>query len=180
MASYYVVLLFNMKKLVLLKSQYKNLFIKLRYDQNKFFFSFKGPLGFSKLSYGSLSSFSVFGSKKISRSFFSFLKQECLGVSYGFYVNMYLHGVGYRVWAYKNKLLFKIGYNHLIKFTLPYTIKAFYFKAKFLLFGVSKEELNRVSSRLVLLKKPDSYKGKGFRFFGKEFKLKETKDAKKK
>jgi hypothetical protein len=169
-----------MKKLVLLKSQYKNLIIELKFDHNKFFFHFIGPLGFSSLCYGSLFSFSVFGSKKTSCSFFSFLKQECLGVSYGFYVNMYLHGVGYRVWAYKNKLLFKIGYNHLVKFTLPNTIKVFYFKAKFLLFGVSKEELNRIANRLVLLKKPDSYKGKGFRFFNREFKLKETKDAKKK
>lgn len=172
------------KKIKLLKSQYSGLSLKEEKSKNKFSFLLSGKLGESTLSYGSISDpkkkTGVFGSKRAAQSFFSFLKQECFGVSYGFYVNMYLQGVGYRVWSYKKKLLFKIGYNHLIKFELPSTMQVYSKKYRFLLFGIHKQEVNSIAKRLFWLKVPDSYKGKGMRYANLFLKLKETKDAKKK
>jgi large subunit ribosomal protein L6 len=53
-------------------------------------------------------------------------------------------------------------------------------KSRFLLFGVKKEEVYRIAKRIVELRVPDSYKGKGVRYVNQFLKLKETKDAKKK
>jgi large subunit ribosomal protein L6 len=159
------------RELKLLKSQYKGLKVKMEKREIRV----KGNLGESKFNY-----WGYLGSKSAAGSFFSFLNQECIGVTYGFYVRMYLHGIGYKVWAGRSSLLFKLGYNHLIKFRLPKSMWAYGRKSRFLLFGVKKEEVYRIAKRIVELRVPDSYKGKGVRYVNQFLKLKETKDAKKK
>lgn len=158
-------------ELKLLKSQYKGLEVSATKEGIRI----KGKLGESLLK----GSFHI-GSKSRAGSFFSFLRQECIGVTHGFYVKLYLHGIGYKVWTDGERLLFKIGYNHLIKFQLPEGMRAYSKKSRFVLFGISKEEVNRIAKRIVWLRVPDSYKGKGIRYSDQFLKLKETKDAKKK
>jgi len=166
-----------MRKLIIRKEQYPGLELQMG-D----FFIIKGKLGEKKLIYkGGKESekWFVFGSKKVVRSFGSFLTEACEGVSYGFAKKMYLHGIGYRVWTNRKQLLFQIGYNHLIKFSLPETMSAFAKKNRFVLFGLGKREVNQIAQRLVWLKVPDSYKGKGVRYEHVFFFLKKSKDAKK-
>jgi len=159
------------RELKLLKSQYKDLKIK----EEKEGLKIKGKLGESCLK-----GFSYIGSKSVAGSYFSFLRQECIGLTYGYYTKMYLHGIGYKVWTDGKRLLFKLGYNHLIKFKLPENMKAYSKKSHFVLFGINKEEVNRIAQRIVWLRVPDVYKGKGVRYSDQFLKLKETKDAKKK
>jgi large subunit ribosomal protein L6 len=158
------------KKLRLLKSQYDELNVELKKGKIKI----KGLLGEGELENRV--------TRKGAGSFFSFLQQECIGVSFGFFVSMYLHGIGYKVWCSKDrkKLLFKLGYNHLIKFKLSSTMQVYTRKSRFVLFGMDKQEVNIIANRIMYLRKPDSYKGKGIRYTDKILALKETKDAKKK
>lgn len=168
-------------KYLLRKAQYNGLSLELKKKKSDFRFELKGKLGEGKLEYGGYPSqkWCVFGSKKFARSFIAFLKERCEGYSYGFYKRMYLQGIGYRVWTKGRRLLFQIGYNHLIKFSLPEGMYAYGKKYRFVLFGLSKEEVNRMAQRLIWLRVPDSYKGKGVRYEEKFFVLKKSKDAKK-
>lgn len=159
------------RELKLLKSQYNGLEIELEEEVLKI----KGKFGESYLK-----GFSFIGSKSRAGSYFSFLREECIGLTNGFYIKLFLHGIGYKVWTDGKNLLLKLGYNHLIKFKLPEGIKAYSKKSQFVLFGVNKKDLHCIAQRIVSLRVPDVYKGKGVRYSEQFIKLKETKDAKKK
>lgn len=168
-------------KYLIRKGQYEGLKIQRKKEGSKMVFYLKGKLGEGMVFYqvDRSKNWDVFGSKKVARSFFSFLKENCEGLSYGFYKRMYLQGIGYRVWTKGRKLLFQLGYNHLIKFTLPEGMYAYGRKYRFVLFGLSKREVNQMAQRLVWLRVPDAYKGKGVRYEDKFLGLKKSKDAKK-
>jgi ribosomal protein L6P/L9E len=169
-----------MRRLLLRKAQYEGLKLRVHKDSD-FLILFSGLLGESYLNYRTYgkNKIHVFASKKSMRSFFTFLREKCEGVSYGFFKSMFLQGIGYRVWTNGKELLLQIGYNHLVKYRLPATMTAYGKKSRFVLFGISKEEVNRIAQRLVWLKYPDSYKGKGVRYENVFLVLKKGKNAKK-
>lgn len=87
------------------------------------------------------------------------------GVSGGFARVMELVGVGYRVEAQGNRLVFNIGYSHPINFTLPEGVSAKVEKqTKLILESIDKELLGLTGARIRRLRPPEPYKGKGIRY----------------
>ena len=92
------------------------------------------------------------------------------GVSKGFYENLELHGIGYKVETRGKDVILNLGYSHPINFTPPEGVKIEVLKGKkvptFTVSGVDKEAVGQVASVICSYRVPDSYQGKGVRYLG--------------
>lgn len=75
-----------------------------------------------------------------------------------------LKGLGFRVSIVNGGLglEFKIGFSHLIQVNIPTSIKVRIIKSTIILEGIDKISLGNFANKILSLKKPDCYKGKGF------------------
>jgi len=105
--------------------------------------------------------------KKDLWGFVSELKNLCLGVCDGYFLEIRCVGLGYRVVFLSNCLLLKLGYSNYIKCYYRASIRFFGFKDKLILYGVHLDEIMKLGFFLREFKFPDVYKGKGLQF-GKE------------
>ncbi|KKP86654.1 MAG: 50S ribosomal protein L6 [Candidatus Roizmanbacteria bacterium GW2011_GWA2_35_8] len=88
-------------------------------------------------------------------------------------------GTGYNVKLQGNDLVFKIGYSHPavfkkqpgIKYRVEGANKAF-------VIGADKQLVGQVAYQIKIIKKPDSYKGKGVKYVGEKLRIKPGKKAK--
>lgn len=94
------------------------------------------------------------------------------GISDGYFVELYLYGIGYRAWIISNKLYLQLGYNNIICYVIRenFIIKAR--KNKIVMFNYEKQQLNEQAKLLYLCKVPDVYRGKGVRFKDQVIKFK--------
>jgi len=110
------------------------------------------------------------------------------GVSEGFVRVLELYGVGLRVQPQEGSLRLQIGFSHPIVFDLPEGITAQietfvptgdnkYLSCRVALSGIDKELLGETAARLRAKKKPEPYKGKGFRYQGEHVRRKAGKAA---
>jgi len=90
-----------------------------------------------------------------------------------------LKGLGYRINidAERTYLEFKLGFSHLIRLSIPESIKVKIRKTILNVEGTHKVILGNFVNKIISLKSPDSYKGKGFWF---KYQTKVLKDVKKK
>jgi len=128
-----------------------------------FFSSATPSLGALNLFYYNNSDFSLFLSK---------LRNMINGVFYGFYVDMFYKGLGYRAWAHDNYFYSNIGYTHIVSYKLPSDVIVKARKNHFLIFGSDIEKVNNVAAGIVKFRLPDPYRGKGVRFVDTDFVLK--------
>lgn len=88
-------------------------------------------------------------------------------------------GTGYNVKPQGEDLVFKLGYSHPVVFKKPAGVK---FQVdgnnKLTVLGVDKQLVGEIACRIKMIKKPDSYKGKGIRYLGESIKLKPSKKVK--
>ncbi len=88
-------------------------------------------------------------------------------------------GTGYNVKLQGEDLLIKVGYSHPVVFKKQEGIK---YKVegnnKIVVFGVDKQKVGEVAYQIKLIKKPDSYKGKGIKFADEKLRIKPGKKAK--
>ena len=62
-------------------------------------------------------------------------------------------------------LHFKLGYSHNLKYQLPESIRAFLLEPSLLcIFGIDKNQVSQLGSKIRTFKPPERYKGKGIRF----------------
>ena len=62
-------------------------------------------------------------------------------------------------------LHFKLGYSHNLKYQLPESIRAFLLEPSLLcIFGIDKNQVSQLGSKIRSFKPPERYKGKGIRF----------------
>jgi large subunit ribosomal protein L6 len=94
------------------------------------------------------------------------------GVNYGYFIDMFLKGIGYRLWFYKNILFFNIGYTHLVQYKVVENVLIRTLKNQLIIFAINNILLNTIAYDLVKIKSPDIYRGKGVRFVDRDFKLK--------
>ena len=148
------------------------------------FLMFSGVLGFTKLDLTKIDPKGLGGIKisedgktlniySQSKPFFysleSLLKNKIRGVTVGFLTYLRIVGVGYRTSLEKSKdkefLNFKLGYSHNLKYQVPPSIRAFLLEPTLLsLFGIDKNQVSQVGSKIRSFKVPERYKGKGIRF----------------
>lgn len=103
------------------------------------------------------------------------------GVTEGWQMEIILEGLGYTAEIKDKKIIFRIGYSHLVDIEIPdgieVEIKSERGKNLIILKGVDKQKLGQFGSNIIKLRKRDSYKGKGFRWADEELKLKAVKKA---
>nr|ANA57046.1 ribosomal protein L6 [Pyramimonas parkeae] len=95
----------------------------------------------------------------------SLLDQKILGISHGFFLNLDIRGIGYRVNIEETGLIFKLGYSHEIFFQNSPNMRFFSPKSNILsIYSINFQELTQICERIRRLKKIEPYKGKGIRF----------------
>jgi large subunit ribosomal protein L6 len=110
------------------------------------------------------------------------------GVSEGYVKALELHGVGFRVQPQEQRLTMQLGFSHPVLFDLPEGISAQietfvptaendYLSCRVTLSGIDKDLLGQTAATLRASKKPEPYKGKGFRYQGEHIRRKAGKAA---
>lgn len=110
------------------------------------------------------------------------------GVSAGYTRVVELYGMGFRVALQGQRLNLQIGFSHPVHFNLPEGISAQvetfvpttenqHLAARVTLSGIDKESLGETAAKLRALKKPEPYKGRGFRYRGEQVRRKPGKAA---
>ena len=101
------------------------------------------------------------------------------GVNEVFVKKLILEGIGYKseIKAEKDasKLVMALGFSHPVSVDIPKTLKVNAEKNIITISGIDKEEVGRFTANLRALKKPEPYKGKGFRYEGEVIKRKQGK-----
>ena len=98
------------------------------------------------------------------------------GVTNNFNVSMQLHGTGYRAHTQHKILFLNIGYSHNIAYIIPNNIDISCHKGnEIIISGCNKTLVGQTAADLYMLRKPESYKGKGVRYKKQKLKLKESK-----
>lgn len=104
--------------------------------------------------------------------------QMVQGVSNGFEKKLELNGVGFKMSAQGNTLTLVLGFSHDIKYELPAGVTAKIEGNMLTLSGVSAEAVGRAAAEIRSFKKPEPYKGKGFRYSDEIIRRKAGKSAK--
>ncbi len=101
------------------------------------------------------------------------------GVTKGFEKRLEIQGVGYRVQAQGNDLMFSLGYSHPVPVKAPegitFTVET---PTRFSVKGIDKQKVGQVAAEIRSLRRPDPYKGKGVRYAGEVVRRKAGKTAK--
>ena len=92
------------------------------------------------------------------------LAQMVEGVSTGFSKSLELNGVGFKMSANGNKLTFSLGFSHDVTYELPAGVVAKIENNVLTLSGTDAQAVGRAASEIRAFKKPEPYKGKGFRY----------------
>lgn len=106
------------------------------------------------------------------------LAQMVTGVSVGFSKSLELNGVGFKMSANGNKLTFSLGFSHDIAYELPSGVSAKIENNVLTLSGVDAQAVGRAAAEIRAFKKPEPYKGKGFRYTDEIVRRKAGKAAK--
>jgi len=99
------------------------------------------------------------------------------GVSRGYQRVLELYGMGFRVQQQGQRLSCQLGFAHPVVFELPEGVSAQvesfvptgennYLSSRLTLKGIDKELVGQTAARIRAAKKPEPYKGKGFRYQG--------------
>jgi len=96
------------------------------------------------------------------------LKQMDQGLTIGYTRELFLTGVFHKVQQEGKKLTFHLGYSHPIYYELPDHVE-FRTRKKgsersFMLLSIDNELVSQVAAQIYHLKKPEPYKGTGFRY----------------
>lgn len=102
------------------------------------------------------------------------------GVTKGFERRLDILGVGFKSEVKGKSLSLSLGYSHSIDFPFPDGITIEVEKGtKIIIKGSDRQTVGETAAKLIAMRPPDSYKGKGVRNEGQHIKLKAGKTAKK-
>lgn len=110
----------------------------------------------------------------------SILNNMVKGVTAGYEKRLEVRGVGFRFTIAGKKINFSLGFSHPVEFHLPTGISVSTDeenKNTIILQGVDKHLVGQVAAAIRELRPPESYKGKGIRYFGEHITLKQGKKA---
>ena len=109
----------------------------------------------------------------------SLLANMVEGVTNGFEKRLEIQGVGYRVQAQGNDLVFSLGYSHQVPVKAPEGITfEVSTPTRFSVRGIDKQKVGQVAADIRRLRRPDPYKNKGIRYAGEVLRRKPGKTAK--
>lgn len=104
------------------------------------------------------------------------IKNIVKGLSEGFKTTLEINGVGYKASVDKSILVLTLGYSHEIFYSLPTGINAIFEKPNLIIISGNDNILvGQVAAEIISFRKPEPYKGKGVKIFGKKILRKEGK-----
>jgi ribosomal protein L6P/L9E len=121
--------------------------------------------------------FIFFSNSGFYKSFFGLINSTFLGLFRGFYFEFIIRGIGFKYKFFKKNgkfsLLFKLGFGHRVLYNLNQFVS---FRSNrrfdFVLFSMDKSILRNFAENLLNIKRTDSYKGKGIKYYRLPLKLK--------
>ncbi|GMO65209.1 MAG: 50S ribosomal protein L6 [Rickettsiales bacterium] len=90
-------------------------------------------------------------------------------------ITLEINGVGFKSSVIKNNLILTLGYSHDIAVGLPQNVKATIEQNLINLESDDKQLVGQIASKIISLRKPEPYKGKGVKIAGKPILRKEGK-----
>ncbi len=106
------------------------------------------------------------------------IAQKVTGVSAGYSKALELNGVGFKMSLQGTTLVFALGFSHEVKFVLPDGITAKIEGNVLTISGIDAVVVGKVAAEIRGMKKPEPYKGKGFRYTDEIIRRKAGKAAK--
>lgn len=94
----------------------------------------------------------------------SHIKNMLKGVNEGFEKKLILEGVGYKSQVTGDKLVLALGFSHPVEVSIPQGLTVKAEKNLLTIGGIDKELVGSFAAKIRALKKPEPYKGKGFRY----------------
>ena len=108
----------------------------------------------------------------------SHLANMVQGVHEGWSKSLELNGVGFKMNVAGSTLKMSLGFSHDVDYALPEGITASIEGSILTIAGIDKEVVGQTASEIRALKKPEPYKGKGFRYTDEIIRRKVGKAAK--
>jgi large subunit ribosomal protein L6 len=108
----------------------------------------------------------------------SLVRNVVQGVSEGYQKSLDIIGVGYRVQAKGQYLIFNLGYSHPIYYEVPEGLEAkIPVPTKLDLHGTDKELVGKAAAEIRSFRPPEPYKGKGIKYSDEIIRRKEGKSG---
>lgn len=107
----------------------------------------------------------------------SHIENMVQGVNTPFEKKLILEGVGFKSEVKGNKLVLALGFSHPVEVLIPEGIAAKAEKNLLTFTGVDKELVGQFTAKVRALKKPEPYKGKGFRYENEVIRRKQGKKS---
>lgn len=104
--------------------------------------------------------------------------QMVKGVTQGYTKSLELNGVGFKMALRGDGLAFSLGFSHEITYALPQGVVATIEGNILKITGADAQAVGRVAAEIRAFKKPEPYKGKGFRYTDEVIRRKAGKAAK--
>lgn len=92
------------------------------------------------------------------------LAQMVIGVTDGYTKVLELNGVGYRMQIQGSTLVCNVGFSHEVRYELPAGVVAKVENSTLTLTSVDAQLVGKVAAEIRAIKKPEPYKGKGFKY----------------
>src|SRR5687767_4865659 len=105
----------------------------------------------------------------------SHIKNMIAGVNRAYEKKLVLDGVEYRVEMKGTALAMQLGFSHPVTVDIPQGLTVTTEKGVVTISGIDKELVGEFATRIRALKKPEPYKGKGFRYSDEVIRRKEGK-----
>ncbi len=103
-------------------------------------------------------------SRSLLGTYASHIKNMLAGVTNGFEKKLVLEGVGFKSAVSGNMLDLALGFSHPVNIEIPQGLSVTAEKNIITISGIDKEQVGQFSAYVRSLKKPEPYKGKGFRY----------------
>ncbi len=115
--------------------------------------------------------------KALWGAYASHIKNMVKGVTEGFEKKLILEGVGYKSQVNGDKLVLALGFSHPVEVMIPANLAVKAEKNLLTISGIDKELVGSFSAKLRAMKKPEPYKGKGFRYHDEVIRRKQGKKS---
>lgn len=107
----------------------------------------------------------------------SYVAAMIKGVTEGYTKKLQLEGVGYRSEVKGKEMVFALGFSHPVKLAIPEGLTVTAEKNIITISGVNKEAVGSFAAEIRSNKKPEPYKGKGFKYEGEVLRMKQGKKS---
>lgn len=116
-------------------------------------------------------------SRALWGTYASHVKNMIAGVTEGYAKKLILEGVGFKSEVKGKELVLALGFSHGVNVAIPEGLTVTAEKNVITISGTDKEMVGQFAAKVRAMKKPEPYKGKGFRYDGEVIRRKQGKKA---